>query len=111
MALSIEGKRVDPTPDISELALTELGDKLMAQRGYEIKKFSGALNSKDGFPQRLYAKDGRLLFVDYFATGKIPSPNQNKWFKQLSSAKGSGTSSVKMLQVWPENWTQLRESF
>jgi hypothetical protein len=36
-----------------------------------------------GFPDWVYAKDGKVLFVEYKMEGKYPDPDQRKWLAAL----------------------------
>lgn len=39
--------------------------------------------SKNGFPDRLYVRNGRTIYVEYKAPGEVPSRQQQKRIQEL----------------------------
>ena len=108
MAVSVSA----PGPDekTTETALTKLGDALLRQRGWIVKETTTALNPKDGYPQRVYVKEGRMLFVEYLSAKGKPTKTQDEWRAQLEKVEGSAGGVIEMLVIRPNNWDELRQA-
>ena len=46
-------------------------------------KLSGA--NQRGQPDRMFIKNGRVLFIEFKAPGKLPTALQNRWLADLSN--------------------------
>ncbi len=102
-----------PGPDdrTPERELTEMGDKLMQSRGYEIApSASKALNPTSGYPQRIYLKPGRMVVVEYIKQGGKLTKKQQEWAEVITSIAKASTSAVTYLEIEPSDWHLLKEA-
>ena len=53
------------------------------QTGWWVRKFTSPANS--GSPDDIFIKDGKVLFVEFKATGKKPRPLQVEIIKQMQA--------------------------
>jgi len=64
-----------------EIDIEQPASQFAASRGwFEIKIMQA---SKRGFPDRFYARDGRVVLVEYKAPGNVPTPQQCKRHQEL----------------------------
>jgi len=109
MAIAVSGP--GPAKDITERSLTELGDKLLKSRGYEIvPSASDAVNPRSGYPQKVYVKPGRMLIIEYTKTGGKLSDEQQEWAEVINSIAQASDGAVVYLNVEPSNWDELRKA-
>lgn len=96
-----------PTEKTSQKELTRLGDELAASRGAETFGTTKALDSKSGFPQRLYFKDGRVIVVEYLAPGRGLTKAQERWAEIFDRVANKANGAVVRLAISHAEWEQL----
>lgn len=64
-----------------EVQVERLASQYAVARGwFEVKIMQ---TSRRGFPDRFYARDGRVVLVEYKAPGRKPTPQQEKRHREL----------------------------
>ena len=67
-----------------EAVFEEILIEYAASRGWLFRKLK--FLGRRGAPDRLFAKDGRVMFVELKAPGELPSPNQVREIDELRAA-------------------------
>ncbi len=98
------------SPDEPERSFTSMGDKFAEAMGYRVLVLTESLNARDGTPQRLYAKDGRLVFVEYLGPKMQISQAQAVWADELDKAAALSRGSVLRLLIRPADAPNLAKA-
>ena len=109
MGVAVEAKW--PDESITEAELTALGDQLVLRHDYMIKATTTAMNARDGFPQRVYVKNGHMLIVEYLVARAKPSKTQQEWLDHFEAVELASTGAVTALVVQPQSWGELIKAF